>query len=365
MTKTIPLRTLVLTAAVMASMTSTAATAAEGDPPARTVVSRIADGRILESSGLAVSVKHRNLVYTMNDSKNRAAVYAVQVSTGRVVGQVDLEQFDLEDPESIAVDPQGRLWLGDLGDNDGERDDASILVFDEPGSGTKTPAGLQRFPVSFPDGPQNIEGMLVHPSTRQVFLINKTDGGTATLFSLPQALRNGQANEATDVGRSMPAGVADAAFTPDGRHALVKTATGVVGYDASTWTPVTSFETPGLDKGESLTVEPGGRSILLGSEGNDSPIMRVTLPATLAPVASTAAPDSSADGSQSDQGALPPIPPVAPDVEPAKSANATTVTLIAIAGVGVLISVAVALNVVRRRRRLAQRHRRLAEHGHG
>ena len=39
-------------------------------------------------------------------------------------------------------------------------------------------------------------------------------------------------------------------------ESLVKTATGVVGYDASTWTPVTSFETPGLDKGESLTVEP-------------------------------------------------------------------------------------------------------------
>ena len=360
MNRTATWRTVVLGVAAIVWM-APAACAATEDTPSNTIVSRMADERIRESSGLAYSVKYPNLAYTMNDSKNEAMVYAIQVSSGRVVGQVDLEDFELQDPESISVDPRGRLWLGDLGDNDGERDDASILVFDEPGPGDKTARAVQRFPITFEDGPENVEGMMVYPSTRQVFLINKTDGGAATLFSLPHPLRNGQTNTATNLRRQMPARVADAAFTPDGRYALVKTATGVVGYDVTTWKPVSSFQTPGLDKGESLTVEPGGRTILIGSEGDDSPLVRVTLPATLAPGGSTTAPDS-AGGSQSDSEAL---PPVTPDVTPAEPANVTVPTLVAIVGAGALIAIGAALRAVRRRQRLADRHRRIAEHSRG
>ena len=355
-------RAVVLVGAVLACMAPSVSAAAVGDTPGGTVVSRMADDRIRESSGLAYSAKYPNLAYTMNDSKNRAVVYAIQVSTGRVVGQVDLEDFDLEDPESIAVDRQGRLWLGDLGDNDGERDDASILVFDEPGPGNKAPSAVQRFPVVFQGGPENVEGMMIYPSTRQVFLINKTESGAATLFVLPQALRNGEENVATDLHRQMPARVSDATFTPDGRFALVKTATGVVAYDVKTWQAVSSFQTPGLDKGESLTVEPAGRSILMGSEGDDSPIVRMVLPSALAPAAAATPRD---DGSRAASSALPPAGPTGPNVTPAEPANVTIPTLVVLAGLGVIAAAAGAARGVRRRRRVAQRHRRMAEHGHG
>jgi hypothetical protein len=358
------IRTLVrhkLSLALAALVWALPAGASAAVTPKSTVVSHIADGRIKESSGLAYSVKYPNLAYTMNDSKNRAVVYAIQVSTGRVVGQVDLERYDLEDPESIAVDAQGRLWLGDLGDNDSDRDDTSILVFNEPGTGSKTPQGLQRFRIEYQGGPENVEGMMVSPTTRRVFLINKTDGGAATLYGLPPSLRNGAENVATNLRRPMPARVSDAAFTPDGRYALVKTATSVVAYDVTTWKPVTSFPTPGLDKGESLTVEPGGRSILLGSEGNDSPIVRVTLPADLRPAAATASPSPPADDAQgAASSALPPLGSPAPDVTPAEPANGTVPVLLTIAGLALIVAMAGGVRAVRRRRRLAQRHRRMA-----
>jgi len=354
-------RTVLLAAAAFAWMAPSAG-AAVGDTPAGTIVSHMADGRIRESSGLAYSTKFPNLAYTMNDSKNRSIVYAIQVSTGRVVGQVDLERFDLKDPESIAVDRQGRLWLGDLGDNDKERDDASIMAFDEPGPGRKAPRAVQRFPVAFQGGPKNVEGMMIYPSTRQVFLISKTESGSGTLYVLPQALRNGEKNVATNLRRPMPARVSDATFTPDGRFALLKTATGVVAYDVKTWRAINSFETPGLDKGESLTVEPGGRSILMGSEGDDSPIVRMSLPAPLTPVAATT-PAPSSSGSQGSSAALPPVGPVAPNVTPAEPANVTVPTLVAIGGLGVIIAAATVVRAARRRRRIAHRHRRLVERG--
>jgi hypothetical protein len=123
---------------------------------------------------------------------------------------------------------------------------------------------------------------------------------------------------------------------------------------------VGTISSTALPKGESITMEPGGRSILLGSEGNDSPIVRVALPSTLAPVAPTTTPSSSASG----QRALPPVTPVAPDVTPAKSANVTVGSLITIAIFGVVVAVAAAVHAVRRRQRLARRHRRMAEHDH-
>lgn len=363
MTRTAVRRTLLLVVAALVWTLPSAASAAVGDVPSSTIVSRIADERIQESSGLAYSVKHPNLAYTMNDSKNRAVVYAVQVSTGRVVGQVDLERYNLEDPESIAVDSQGRVWLGDLGDNDGDRNDASILVFDEPGMGSKAPNALQRFPIALQGGPENVEGMLVSPSTRQVFLINKTEGGAASLFVLPQSLRNGAENVATNLRRQMPARVADAAFTPDGRFALVKTATGVVAYDVETWKPINSFRTPELDKGESLTVEPGGRSILLGSEGDDSPIVRMTLPSALAPAATTASSAPSSGGPQDGATALPPVGPIAPVVTPAEPANVTASMLFAIGGLALIVVAGGGVRAARRRRRIVERHRRMAQHG--
>ena len=205
---------------------------------------------------------------------------------------------------------------------------------------------------------------MVYPTSGQIFLVSKKneDGGKPNLFVLPQALKPGQPNVATSLNRPMPAGVADAAFTPDGRYALLKTATGVVAYDVKTWQPSDSFVTPGLDKGESLTLEPGGRSILLGSEGEDSPIFRVTLPSDLAPVSATTTPTPSSDGSGAT--ALPPIGPVAPNVTPAEPANVTVPTLVAIGGVGVIIAVGAAVRAARRRRRIAHRHRRMAEHVH-
>jgi hypothetical protein len=326
------------------------------------VVSHIDDSRIVESSGLAYSAKYPDLAYTMNDSGHRPMVYAIKVSTGRVVGQTDLASFHLKDPESIAVDPRGRLWLGDLGDNDGDRDDVSIVAFDEPGPGSAAPRAVQRFPVSYPNGHMNVEGMMVYPTTGQVFLINKTENGNATLFALPRTLRNHERNEAVNLRRPMPVGVSDASFTPDGRHALVETGTVIRAYDITTWEPAGQFETPDLQQAESLTVEPGGRSILLGSEGEDSPLVRVTLPAYAAPVSQpTSAPTGGTGTGDTSTAAVPAGELTGPNVTPAPR---EPVSAAAWAALGGLLAIAVGVlmaRFVQRRRRLVRRHRRIEE----
>ena len=79
---------------------------AKKDRPDGTV-SVIRDGRITESSALALSVTHDDLVYTVNDRGNRPMIFAIRLSTGDVVGATDISSLSVEDTESRAVDSAG------------------------------------------------------------------------------------------------------------------------------------------------------------------------------------------------------------------------------------------------------------------
>jgi hypothetical protein len=256
-------------------LATTAPATAKDDPDG--MVSEIRDDRIQESSGLALSMKHDDLVYTINDEGGAGAkVYAVQVSTGEVVGATDISSLPIEDPESIAVDAGGTLWLGDLGDNDHQRSDIAIYAFPEPGPGNRTVSGVNRYQVVLPGGPQDVEGLLVHPQTDRVYLVSKNEDGNGRIFELSD-LRAGATTQARDIGEA-PEGVTDATFTNNGQWALMRTEDDLWIFNPETWEAVGRVETPQLDQGESVTVERGDRTVLLGTEGKNSPIVRVALP---------------------------------------------------------------------------------------
>jgi hypothetical protein len=240
-------------------------------------VSQLSDDRIVESSGLALSVRYGDLVYTMNDSGNHPMVYAIQLSTGRVVGTTDISSLHVKDTESIAVDAHGTMWLGDLGDNDHRRDDVAIYAFPEPGPGNHNVGPVDRYRVAYPDGPVNVEGMLVNPQTDQVHLVSKNESDFGTIYELPPLTPSATVT-AKDLHIDAPRAVTDATFTHDGRWALLRTNYDVWMYNPKTWQPVSWIKTPRLQQGESIAVEPGDRTMLLGSEGKDSPIIRVPLP---------------------------------------------------------------------------------------
>ena len=96
-------------------------------------------------------------------------MYAIELSTGDVVGTTRVRGGNLDDTESIAIDGDGRMWLADLGDNDTERNDAALYRFPEPGPGRHS-VNAKRFPVSYEGGPADIETFMVHPKTGEKFL---------------------------------------------------------------------------------------------------------------------------------------------------------------------------------------------------
>ncbi len=258
-----------------------AATSAPTSAPAVRLglVSHFVSSRITESSGIAASYTYPDVGYTLNDnSEDRQTVYSFRISTGRVLGKTELPYPKRGNTESIYADPKGRLWVGDLGDNDGKRTDAGIVRFTEPGPGNRTPAGLVRFPVRYSNGKPNVEAMLVNPVDDQVYLISKRESSTASLYRLPATLVAGRTNLATPTNVSMPANVSDGVMSRDGRTAIVRTDDDVHFFRIPTWNRYAVFDVPALKNPESVTIESGQTTFLFGSEGKNSPVYRYPIP---------------------------------------------------------------------------------------
>ena len=238
------------------------------------VVSHLASSRITESSGIAASYTYPDVGYTVNDnSEERQTVYSFRISTGKLLGKTELPYKKRGNTESIYADPKGRLWVGDLGDNDNKRTDAAIIRFTEPGPGSRAPAGLVRFPVRYSNGKPNVEAMLVNPVNDRVFLIDKRSSA-ASLYRLPVTLVPDRPNVARPTDISMPAEVSDAVISRDGRTAIVRTADNVQFFRTHLWVRYAVFDVPDLENPESVTIEPGQKTFLFGSEGKNSPVYR-------------------------------------------------------------------------------------------
>ena len=270
-----------------------AAKKADKIPPG--TVSQIQDERIKESSGIALSVDHEDLVYTINDRGTAAKIYAIKLSTGETVGTADISSLNVEDTESIAVDAKGTMWLGDLGDNDHVRNNVAIFSFPEPGPGNKTISNADRYPVEFPGGPVDVEGMLVHPTTSNIHLVSKIRDDSGTIFELPD-LVPGTTAVARDLNKRAPVAVTDATYTHAGDKVLLRTNNDVSVFDPTNWEQLVQQDTPDMKQGESVAVERGDRTILIGSEGKNSPIVRLDVPSAVAAAGTTPAAQTTATG---------------------------------------------------------------------
>jgi hypothetical protein len=276
------LLTVLIVVVLLTSLARSAKGATVAPGAAGQVVSTIGDPRIAESSGLILSMDHTDLAYTVNDSGNAPIVFAIRVSTGKTVGATTIRGGTLVDTEALSIDSHGTLWIADTGDNAGRRTDSALYSLPEPGEGSHTVTAT-RYPVSYADRPHNVEALLINPVTGAKFLASKGAPG-GKFFELPTSLSTSSPNIAKLTATIVPAVVTDGAFTPDGRHAVLRTYGSMSVYDASDWKLLRGVELPKQEQGETIAVEAAGDSVLIGSEGKNSQLVRVPLD-TSAPTA--------------------------------------------------------------------------------
>lgn len=300
---------------------------------------RLQDPALLESSGLAASVRHPGIVWTHADGGEVAQVRAVD-RAGRTVAVVTLAGIDPYDPEALAVSdgPDGpELWLGDIGDNDAARTDVSVFRFAEPRRLRDQTVTARWYRFAYPDGPHDAEAVLVEPGTRRVFIATKELGGGG-LYRAPSELVT--ENEGTNGLRRVadaPVLTTDGAFLPGGDY-LLRTYSTVHRFRPD-GTEVAVESLPAQPLGESLAVD--GDRLLVGSEGERSAVYAVPVPQPPAP---TPGPARSPDGRR--------IGPGGPDSSGAAAAALGVTGWAALGGVAAALAAAtLALPPLRRRRR--------------
>ena len=247
------------------------------------VVLTIQDPELIESSGLAVSTRHPQVLWTHNDGGRTAEVVALD-RDGDSVAHVTLAGIDPYDPEALSpgqdADGRAALYLGDIGDNLAERPNISVFRFSEPATLTDATVPAQWYRLSYPDGAHDAEALLVAPDGRIMVATKELVGGA--LYRAPRRLVTADqgTNRLTRVARA-PALVTDGAYLPDGRFVL-RSYTSVFVYDRPGHR-VARADLPPQPQGESVAAD--GDRLLVGSEGLHSEVLAVPVPGGAQPAA--------------------------------------------------------------------------------
>lgn len=225
----------------------------------------IGDDRITENSGLARSTYPRRVLFTHNDSGDSARFFALgrRCQTRAVLTVPGAPAVDWED---MAAGPGHTLWLGDIGGNN-PRSRIHVVRVTEPKKLTSRSLRHTAYTLTYPDGPHNAEGLMVHPRTGRVFVVSKADSGAA-IYRAPAELKARGTNRLTRV-RSAAAIVTGADFSSSGAFMVLRTYTRVLVYaglrDKS---PIRHRVPSGHTFGESVAFGRGG-ALFYGAEGRD------------------------------------------------------------------------------------------------
>lgn len=234
---------------------------------------------VKETSGLARGIGDPNRFWTHNDAGNATELFAIRGTGGsadrvRVAGA---ESVDWEDIEAAPCDAGACLYIGDIGDNDAERDRITIYRLPEPAAGATETEAAQALHARYPDGAKDAEGLFVVEG--DVYIVNKGHSEAIALYRLPGPHRAGRTATLEHVRELLPQPgdtddyVTAATATPDGRFVGVRTYRTLYIYTANALlgggvADAQVFDLSSLDEaqGEGLAMASDG-TVWLSSEG--------------------------------------------------------------------------------------------------
>jgi hypothetical protein len=158
-----------------------------GHPPWE-AVGRYGHEPIRESSGLVASYQYRGVYWTLNDSGNPPVLYATYLD-GSLIGEFAVQGAQNKDWEALAIDEEGHLWIGEIGNNSRQREDLRVYLVKEPDPFVEGVVSvLAEYPYRYPSENVDAEGMFVY---RGLPHIVSKESERAVLYRFP-ALRPGE-----------------------------------------------------------------------------------------------------------------------------------------------------------------------------
>jgi len=270
-------------------------------PP--TTITTIKEKSITESSGLAASRSTPGAYWTHNDSGDGPFIYAFD-TRGDSLGIFRVTGAQARDWEDMAAGPgpeanKSYLYLGDIGDNNEARDEVVVYRVPEPAltaatrkltkvrPGSTEPAEAIR--LKYPDGKHDAEALLVHPTTGNIYIVNKVPIANPVVYEATAPFTAGKLVTLRRIGEirvpSIFGGVVTGgSISPDGRR--VALCDYFQGYEIilpagsrdfnDIWKQkMIGFDLGKRKQGESITYRLDGKAFLATSEGKQSPLIQV------------------------------------------------------------------------------------------
>ncbi len=189
-------------------------------------------GKLPEASGLTLSRRSPNLLWSLNDSDDPVVV--ALSTTGEVKGRVRVTGAAVRDWEALTVGPcpgGSCLYVGDIGDDGAKRMQVTVYRVPEPGADDTATMPAEAFVFAYPDKAHDAESLFV-TGDQSLFIITK--GHPTVLYRAPRDTRPGTVATLTRVGE-LPvenflevqdrkrSRITDAETTPDGEWVAMRT----------------------------------------------------------------------------------------------------------------------------------------------
>lgn len=183
-------------------------------------VGRMDTNVVRESSGVVASRRYPGVLWTHSDSLNEPKLYAVD-ETGKTLSAVPIAALN-RDWEDLAIDDNGHLYIGDIGNNFGWFEHGKVYKIDEPNPHDPPHAPIQPLDVLTFDYPQDrfdAEGLFVHADV--VYVVSRRDRGKTRVYRLDSV--GGGRYTPTRIAALGPDGASGASLSRDGTRLAICT----------------------------------------------------------------------------------------------------------------------------------------------
>jgi hypothetical protein len=171
----------------------TSLTACTQSPVSYVPLERVAvvPGKLNEVSGIANARK--GYCYMHNDGGNKAELYEITMATGEIVKKIEIDNAKNKDWEELAED-EDAIYIGDFGNNTGNRDDLRILIVDRKDLEKDDKVKTDKIHFTYPDQKSfksrrahdyDCEAMITYGDALYLFSKNR-ESKTTDVYRLPK-----------------------------------------------------------------------------------------------------------------------------------------------------------------------------------
>lgn len=267
---------------------------------AQKTVVKVSNAELSELSGLFISKDNRFFVH--NDSGDTSRFFAIDakgklMSTLYFKGDPSIKHFGVTDCEDIAGGPgpvknKSYIYLGDIGDNGGNRPYITVYRFSEPDKLlSKMQIEGEAVHLKYPNGPQDAETLMIDPILKDLIIISKRQDSVG-IYSAPLFFKKGDTLTMKKQGSLYLAGkglikyVVSGDISRDGRQIILKTYTNIYYWLRNGKEPIsqtlrrmpTKLPYTLEPQGEAVGFSPDGKAYYSISEGKNAVIYRYNIP---------------------------------------------------------------------------------------